>query len=260
MELTPIGHIESCFGEKFATPRQGALVPDARATLRLELGDGMDPRAALDGIEEYSHVWLLWSCHLNGHTATQAKVRAPRLRGGKAGVFATRSPFRPNPVGLSLVRLQGVEGDTLSFSGIDLVDGTPILDVKPYIPAYDAPTEAPQDGDATALRTASWVDPPGLPVRFSADATATLLSVANDRRTRRLLPDAESLRRTLVQALAADPRPLYRWRRQQASEGPAEYDVAIDGVVARCRFERQHGEAGGPGSDCVTVIALSAAG
>jgi tRNA (Thr-GGU) A37 N-methylase len=90
--LRPIGHIESVFPEKFATPRQGALVPDARATLRVALGDGLDATAALSGLDEYSHVWLVWAAHLNGHAATKAKVRAPHMRGGRAGLFATRSP------------------------------------------------------------------------------------------------------------------------------------------------------------------------
>ena len=89
----------------------------------------------LEGLGAYSHVWLIWAAHLNAHEARQAKVRAPKLRGGKAGLFATRSPFRPNPFGLSLVRLRDVVGDTLHLSGVDLVDGTPVLDIKPYIPS-----------------------------------------------------------------------------------------------------------------------------
>ncbi len=258
--LSPIGHIESCFSEKFATPRQGSLVPDAPARLRLDtLPAGMSSAYALEGLEAYSHVWLLWAAHLNGHDATQAKVKAPRLRGGRAGVYATRSPFRPNPIGLSLVRLRAVEADTLLLSGVDLVSGTPVLDVKPYIPAYDAPQ--PEDG---AVRTAEWVNPPSLPVRFAPAAAAALAGgEAGDDGggelfapgRQRLLPDAATLERLLVQALAADPRPLYRWRREQqgsASGAAAEYELTLDGVRVRCRFEADEGGGGGE-----SVIVLS---
>ena len=142
-QCRPIGYIDSPFPCKFATPRQGSLVPDSRAVLQLcrGLGREMDARAALDGLGEYSHVWLLWAAHLNGHDATSAKVRAPKLRGRKTGVFATRAPYRPNPIGLSLVRLDSVDEDLLALelSGVDLVSGTPILDIKPYFPSYDAP-------------------------------------------------------------------------------------------------------------------------
>ena len=124
--VSPIGRIKSVYPEKFGTPRQGSVVPDGVASLRVQLGGTMDARHAVEGLSEYSHVWLVWAAHLNGHRATQSKVRAPKLRGGRAGVFATRSPFRPNPFGLSLVRLRDVSGDTLHFSGIDLVDGTPV--------------------------------------------------------------------------------------------------------------------------------------
>lgn len=223
--LRLIGTIETCFTEKFATPRQGAVVPDALARLKLDtLEDGVDARAALDGLEAYSHVWLVWAAHLNGHAAARAKVQAPHLRGGRTGVFATRSPFRQNPLGLSLVQLRGIQGDTVLLSGVDLVSGTPVIDLKPYIPAYDAPAPG------STCRTAHWVDPPSLPVRFTPEATAALERLrpaASKSHTPGLL-DAASLRSTLEQSLAADLRPLYRWRRD-GGDG-AEYSVRVDGV------------------------------
>jgi tRNA (adenine37-N6)-methyltransferase len=133
--VKPIGVVQSCWQQKFGTPRQGCLAPDARATLRLELQDGLNAAHACEGLEEYSHVWLIWCFSLNGHEAGNSKVRVPRLRGGRAGLFATRTPFRPNPIGLSLARLERVDGPTLHLSGIDLVDGTPVIDVKPCVPA-----------------------------------------------------------------------------------------------------------------------------
>ena len=238
--VRPVGHVRSCFPEKFGAPRQGAVVPDAIATLQLELDIG-EARHALDGLSEYSHVWLVWMAHLNGHSNFQPKVRAPKLRGGKAGLFSTRSPFRPNPLGLSLVRLLSVEGDTLRLAGVDLVDGTPVIDIKPYIPSYDAP------GADEDVRTAGWVDPPPLPVRLAPQAEADV-EAAVGRGATPLLSDAASLRRALVQTLAADPRPLYRWRRERGAGG-AEYDVALDGHTARCRFELD--TASGAESVCV---------
>ena len=227
---------------------------------------------------------LLRSAHLNGHNAAQAKVRAPKLRGGRAGLFSTRTPYRPNPIGLSLVKLEEVVGDSLRLSGVDLVDGTPVLDVKPYLPTYDAPRNGP-------VRTGPmWVDPQPLEqVRFTSEAEAALeelhsvqgggggggrgggggggggasassarssaTSSPPERASKsRLTEDAAQWRRALEQTLAADPRPLYRWRREQRGEAgaSAEYDVAVDGIVARCRFER--GEV--DGSECVSVLGL----
>ena len=209
------------------------------------------------------HVWLLWAAHLNGHDAKQAKVKAPHLRGGKAGVFATRSPYRPNPIGLSLVRLEAISsGDTLRLSGVDLVDGTPILDVKPYLPQYDAP----QTDSLQPIRTASWVDPPALgDIRFTPEAEAALKvrrrneGGSGSKGRGCLTTDEAQLKRALVQTLAADPRPVYRWRREQqaAVEGgeAAEYDLALDGCVARCRFAR-----GPEGAEYVEVLSLRSSG
>ena len=240
LTLEPIGHIQSCWPEKFGTPRQGSVVPSSTAELVLAPG-ALDGAASADGLAAFSHVWLVWHVHLNEGSAPSAKVQAPHLRGGRAGVFATRSPFRPNPLGLSLVRLLSVEGDTLRLAGVDLVDGTPVIDIKPYIPSYDAP------GADEDVRTADWVDPPPLPVRLAPQAEADV-EAAVGRGATPLLSDAASLCRALVQTLAADPRPLYRWRRERGAGG-AEYDVALDGHTARCRFELD--TASGAESVCV---------
>ena len=223
-ELAPIGRLRSIWSSKFATPRQGCLVPAAKGRLELQLGN-LHARHALEGLDEFSHVWLIWLASLNPHAATRSKVRPPRLRGGKAGLFATRTPFRPNPIGLSLVRLDGVEGSTLLLSGVDLVDGTPVLDVKPYIAAYDSPSEL---GD------------PHAPLDVNVSDAAAEQLCSTDRGRAPLLASPEELRAALVQTLAADPRPVYRWRRQQQAvdgDPPWEYDVRLDGVRARCRFE-----------------------
>jgi len=138
--IRAIGVLESCFKEKFGTPRQPQLVPASRARLRIK--PQFIPEQSLKGLSEFSHVWLLPYFHLNTNKAFVSTIHPPRLKGKTMGVFASRSPHRPSPIGLSLARLLRVEGDTLYFSEIDLVDGTPILDLKPYIPAYDSVPEA----------------------------------------------------------------------------------------------------------------------
>ena len=157
-------------------------------------------------------------------------------------MFATRSPYRPNPIGLSLARLERVERETIHLSGVDLVHGTPILDVKPYIPSYDRPDtrDAPGlgsadggDEDGGQPRVAAWVDPPPLGVSLAPAASQWLASLAPS--SGRLLPDADALRACLCECLAADPRPLYRWRRQRQG-AEAEYVLCVDGIEARCRF------------------------
>ncbi|KAL1520065.1 hypothetical protein AB1Y20_023540 [Prymnesium parvum] len=232
---------QSCWEQKFGAPRQGALAPDARGLLRLELRDGLDAEHATDGLEGYSHIWLIWLCSLNGHQATNSKVRVPRLRGGRAGIFATRTPFRPNPIGLSLVRLDRIDGATLHLSGIDLVNGTPVIDIKPYVPWYDAPRPlAGEQPPLGGVRVPSWV--PGaeslrLEVSFTSAAEEALSLHSNHNSTRLL--EGEALKSTLRQSLEADPRPLYRWRRQQSGkESVAEYELQVDGMLASCRFER----------------------
>ena len=142
-QLQAIGVLESCFKEKFGTPRQPHLVPGS--TARLRVYPRYNPEHSLAGLGEFSHVWLISWFHLNTNKTFHPKIHPPRLKGGKIGVFASRSPHRPNPLGLSLARLEKVEGDTLYLSGIDLIHGTPILDIKPYLAFSDA-AQAPVDG------------------------------------------------------------------------------------------------------------------
>ena len=97
-----------------------------------------NPEHALEGLEEYSHMWVIYHFHKNT-SHPKAKVAPPRLGGERVGVFATRSPHRPCPIGLSLVDIERIESSCISFYGTDMVDGTPVLDIKPYIPFYDSP-------------------------------------------------------------------------------------------------------------------------
>lgn len=143
----PIGVVRSCFMEVCCTPRQPSLAPDARAILQLD--KSISP-TTLEGLEAHSHVWVIFLFHKNQNAAKletkgysyKSKVRVPRKMGaGKVGCLATRSPHRPNPIGLSLAKIERVslQDRQVWLSGSDLVDGSPILDIKPYVTAYDYP-------------------------------------------------------------------------------------------------------------------------
>ena len=180
--MKTIARIHSDFAGKFGVPRQSGLVEalEARVVFEPEYRNS----AALRGLEGFSHLWLLWEFSQVVGKPWSPTVRPPRLGGNRRmGVFATRSPFRPNPIGLSCVRLEGVEWDTpegpvLHVSGADLVDGTPILDVKPYIPYADCHPEAAGGFAGSAPERALAVEcPPGLLSQVPEGRRAALLGV-----------------------------------------------------------------------------------
>lgn len=205
--LRPVGVVRSCFGEKFGTPRQPGLAPSARSELIFEPAF-RDP-SMLRGIEGFSHLWLIFGFHLvQGEGG--ATVRPPRLGGNeRVGVFASRSPFRPNGLGLSLVRLEGVvlEGHgspRLILGGADLVDGTPVFDIKPYLPYAECVPDATGGFAGKEIdRLSVTVDPSAKPTFDSLD------------------PRDQA---TVVESLALDPRPAV-----QASDGQREFGVWMCG-------------------------------
>ena len=146
MEITPIATFHSPFKDKFGIPRQSGIVSALEGTI-VFLPQFRNPDS-LRGIEEFDYLWLIWEFSANKHAATSPTVRPPRLGGNtRIGVYATRSPYRHNPLGLSAVRLNKVELDTpqgpvIHVAGADLMDGTPIYDIKPYVPYADAHPEA----------------------------------------------------------------------------------------------------------------------
>ncbi|MGB5733284.1 MAG: tRNA (N6-threonylcarbamoyladenosine(37)-N6)-methyltransferase TrmO [Thiohalocapsa sp.] len=197
-QFEPIGIIRSPFTGKFGIPRQPRLVDAAEA--RLELLPPYAQEAAFAGLDGFSHVWLLFVFHQDCLDAGwRPTVRPPRLGGRqKVGVFATRAPYRPNPIGLSAVAHQGLErtagGLALRLRGVDLLDGTPVLDIKPYVPYADSIAEA-SGGFARASPATQW------PVRFSDGAVAGIAAHDPDGRLR--------LRELIEQVIAQDPRPGY---------------------------------------------------
>ena len=144
--IRPIAHIKSDFTDKFGIPRQSGLVPELTARIVFE-PEYRDPNA-LVGLEGYSHLWLIWqfstvAAEYAAGKSWRPTVRPPRLGGNaRRGVFATRSPYRPNALGLSCVELAGIENGDILVKGADLLDGTPIFDIKPYLPYVDAHPEA----------------------------------------------------------------------------------------------------------------------
>lgn len=194
--FTPIGVIHSPFKEKFGIPRQPGLMPSASA--RLELLPPYDREEALRGVESFSHLWLIFVFHGVKREEWRPTVRPPRLGGNeRIGVFATRSTHRPNPLGLSVVELAGVvrEGGRLflELRNVDLLDGTPILDIKPYVAYADA---LPEAHSGFAQEAPSQVE-----VRFSAQA---------EQRCAALKGRYPQLRRFIGEMLQLDPRPSYQ--------------------------------------------------
>uniref|UniRef100_UPI00398E5F9D tRNA (adenine(37)-N6)-methyltransferase isoform X2 n=1 Tax=Pristiophorus japonicus TaxID=55135 RepID=UPI00398E5F9D len=143
IQTVPIGYIESCFSAKNGTPRQPTICSLSRARLKISKTIFTNAEHSLMGLDQFSHVWIIFVFHENGHQSYKAKVKPPRLNGLKTGVFSTRSPHRPNAIGLTLAKLERIEGDTIYLSGIDMIQGTPVLDIKPYIPDYDTPKVVP---------------------------------------------------------------------------------------------------------------------
>ncbi|MDD7414184.1 MAG: tRNA (N6-threonylcarbamoyladenosine(37)-N6)-methyltransferase TrmO [Eubacteriales bacterium] len=209
-----IARIHTDFPEKFGIPRQSGLVDGL--TGRIVFEEKYRNPDALRGIEGFSHLWLIWQFSRAIREEWSPTVKPPRLGGNqRMGVFATRSPFRPNPIGLSCVRLQRVElhtaeGPVLWVAGIDLLDGTPIYDVKPYLPYADCHPEATGG--------------------FAQEVMGHRLEVAFPEELLALVPPEK--REALREVLAQDPRPGY-----QHNEPDRRYGVAFAGLDVRFTVE-----------------------
>lgn len=230
--LQPIGILHSPYREKFLVPRQPGLVRTLTAELRLL--PPYNRTEAVRELESFSHLWLIFLFHQNLGAPWQPTVRPPRLGGNKrVGVFASRSPFRPNPIGLSAVRLNAVRhtdgGPVLDVSGIDLIDQTPILDIKPYLPYSDSIPDA-QGGFARQAPEHI------IPVHFTEAARRQLESL-RDRHP--------NLEQQLRELLSLDPRPAY----QRQQQGKKEYGALL--FEFNIRWTMQNGT--------VLVLAIDAA-
>lgn len=216
--MMPIGFIHSPFDEKFGIPRQPGL---ASIRARVELVPPFSSPDAVRGLEQCSHIWLLFLFSATAAQGWSPTVRPPRLGGNqRLGVFATRSPFRPNPIGLSAVRLCGIEqqGDRiwLEIEGADLLNGTPILDIKPYLPYSDSLPEA-------EFALASRIERLQLPIQFSETAQQ-----ACELHAARL---DQPLQQQISEILLCDPRPAYKKR-----DAEREYGISLYGLNIRFRI------------------------
>lgn len=199
-QLTAVGHIQSPYKQKFAIPRQPRLVPEAKA--KLVFSSDFNREEFVRGLDEFSHIWLLFRFHETADKGYSAMVRPPRLGGNeRKGVFATRATFRPNAIGMSAVKLEGIEYKngqlSLLLSGIDLLDGTPILDIKPYLPYSDAMTDASAGFADTRPET-------DMSVEFSDEALAFI-----EKQT-----EQPELKAFITNVLKQDPRPAYKKQRE----------------------------------------------
>ncbi len=225
MEIHPIAHIRTDFREKFGIPRQSGLVEALEAVVIFEPPYRVPD--AVRGLEEFSHLWLIWEFSRARRENWSPTVRPPRLGGNRRmGVFATRSPFRPNALGLSAVKLASVEpegpqGPVLHVAGADLLDGTPIYDIKPYLPYADALPDASGGFAGQVERRLLRVDcPPPLMELIRPEKREALLAV-----------------------LAQDPRPSYQ------SDPERVYGLGFAGMEIRFTVN----------GDVLTVTAVEAA-
>lgn len=219
ISLNYIGKVSSPYKEKFAIPRQPGLVSAAKGSITL-IGDANSPEL-VRGLEAFSHIWVIFVFHGTQEQGWKPLVRPPRLGGNvKIGALATRSTFRPNPIGMSVIKLDSIEtvdnsinGKNtkeviLNISGLDLLDGTPILDIKPYIPYSDALIEA-QAGYAQ--------EPPeqSVTVTFNDSAKLALQKLSSQKihskSSENMYPELELF---IIQILEQDPRPAYKQNKQ----------------------------------------------
>ncbi len=202
-EFTPIGFLKSCYPDKFGVPRQSGII--SKAYSELIIASEWQPEQALEGLSGYSHVWIVFVFHLNKSARYHAKVHPPRMNGESIGVFATRSPHRPNPIGLSLVEIVKIEKNKIIFAGADLVDGTPVLDIKPYLPQFE---NQPQAKGGWSVESES----KNISVEFSEIADVELKNWIS--RTGR-----QELREVIVETLKQDPRPVI-YKGYESTESP----------------------------------------
>ncbi|MEK2644311.1 tRNA (N6-threonylcarbamoyladenosine(37)-N6)-methyltransferase TrmO [Bdellovibrio sp. BCCA] len=198
--FSAIGVVRTPFKDKFGVPRQPGLAAEAKGVIKLN--PDPDLKTALKSLEEFSHLWIVFVFHEHGGKNWKPSIRPPRLGGNrKVGVLASRSPHRPNPIGISAVSIERIDldaegGAEIYVGGVDLIDGTPILDIKPYIPYADAIPEA----------NAGWAsgDIPRYPVNFTEEAEAEI--------AKRDPSGEKKLRALIIDILELDPRPAFQKR------------------------------------------------
>lgn len=214
--LKPMAWLRAEFKQKFGIPRQGSLAKNSRASV--ELTAEWRGRGILSGLEGFSHVWIVSYLHLSVSKRKRGKIHPPRLNGAKIGVMGSRSPHRPNNIGLTLARVESCEGDELELSEVDLVDGTPILDLKPYLATADRPSDFKSGWTDHVIREPRHCE-------FSAKAEQDLLALSSD---------PARVRALIHEMLTEDPRPpAYLGRKD------AQFAVWVAGLNVMFRFHEE---------------------
>gem|GEM_PF-2479665 len=243
--MLPIGTISTCFKTRFGTPRQGSLASWSRGIIKLD--SSVVGMPSLTGLDQFSHIWIVFIFHENTNMHKFAKtddepvkhkkvfpsfVKPPQAGGKKVGLFSTRTPHRPNPVGLSLAKITKVDLNKglIHVSGIDLIDGTPIIDVKPYVSHVDNPDYSQDSNITSAVRTPEWVTNPkfdSVPVKFTDEALAKIEFICKEKRSKWFdVDEAESMRESISQIISLDPRGVIHGRGAFAETEEINPDVS----------------------------------
>ena len=216
--LSPIGRIQTVFKTKFGVPRQPGL---HSTSAWIELFPQFQPELSLQGFERFSHVWVIYRFHLNGAGSFHAKVHPPRLEGQSLGVFATRSPHRPNSLGLSVCRILEIQPRGLVVEGLDAVDGSPVFDLKPYLPEVEAISTATGSLGLNPVVEVTWSEQARLDVEF----------------WKKRKPDLRC-EKLVEEVLSLDPRPRVYRGYEESSEKPYRslHRVYLDDVDVHFSF------------------------
>lgn len=205
-EFEAIGHVQTVFKDKFGIPRQPGLASNAKGVIKLK--NTPDLKTALRTLDQFSHLWIVFVFHEHGGKNWKPSIRPPRLGGNvKVGVLASRSPHRPNPIGISAVSIEKIDldatgGPEITVGGVDLLDGTPVLDIKPYIPYADSiPNANPGWASAPITKT---------PVHFEDEALVDLQLKDAD--------GAQNLKEIIIEVLELDPRPAFQKRKNPPTD------------------------------------------
>lgn len=218
--LKYIGIIRTSFPSKKGTPRQPIIVSEAKGQIILTSTLFTNNKHSLEGLEKFSHMWIIFHFH-ETQPVSHAKVAPPRLDGLRVGVFSSRSPHRPNPIGLSLVRIGDISDSTIDFYGVDMIDGTAVLDIKPYIPCYDNPSMIEEKlSESCDVFVPDWINnKKNINVIYTDEAAAQAEKLAYDVNS-------------ISEILKADPRSVYKRKRY----GDDNFGLSVLGYDVICKF------------------------
>uniref|UniRef100_A0A6B2LB12 TsaA-like domain-containing protein n=1 Tax=Arcella intermedia TaxID=1963864 RepID=A0A6B2LB12_9EUKA len=232
--VRPIGMLRSCFNQRNGTPRNSGCVPSARGVLKLRKDV---PYTSLEGLEGFSHVWLIGWFHENTNASKEGKIKAkispPRLGGAKVGLFSTRTPHRPNPISLTVVKLDKIEKNCVYLSGVDMIDDTPILDIKPYIPSYDSLSSA---------QVPTWIlDPPVKPSHWEIHIGGEFDGIIDEHIRGSVLyqNDRKAFLDFVQEVLVIDLRSQHRRDKMNANLLLNTHSVTLDGLTIQFQITDQ---------------------